>query len=99
MKIMVMKRSGKRLLMSDRRAVIFQKMGVAFEDSQPVKKRPLPQIKSIFETLMDAAEEAGEKGICVADVLGNEKPKRRRYRRRDMEAEENAYNPRKRANS
>jgi len=89
MKIMVMKRSGKRLFLSDRRAAIFQKMGIAYEDFQPVVKRPLPQSKSIFESLIDAAEEAGDKGICVADVLGHDKPKRRRYRRRDMVAEEN----------
>jgi hypothetical protein len=73
MKTMVMKRSGKRLFLSDRRAAIFKKMGVAYEDSQPVIKRPLIE-------------------AMPAEVEMEQEPQRprsrRRYKRRDMEAEE-----------
>lgn len=76
MKTMIMKRSGKRLVVSDRKAAIYVLMGIAFEDLQPVVKVPLVKTKPIEEPEPDPRPEP-------------QKPiKRRRYRRRDMRAEE-----------
>lgn len=77
MKTMIMKRSGKRLVVSDRKAAIYVLMGIAFEDLQPVVKAPLVKTKPIEKPEPDPE-------------LGPQKPtRRRRYRRRDMDAEDN----------
>ena len=95
MKTMIMKRSGKRLVVSDRKAAIYLLMGIAFEDLKPVVKRSIDKLldqkpaESIFDQILDAAVEAGDDGICVADVLDEKPRQKRRYRRRDMRAEGN----------
>jgi hypothetical protein len=87
MKTMIMKRSGKRLLVSDRKAAIYMLMGIAFEDLKPVVKKVVP-VKSIFDEILDAGEAAGDRGISLADALDDKPKQKRRYRRRDMRAEE-----------
>lgn len=77
MKTMIMKRSGKRLVVSDRKAAIYTLMGIAFEDLQPVVKVPLVKVPQVKTKPIEESEPEPQKPTS-----------RRRYRRRDMRAEE-----------
>lgn len=78
MKIIRMRRSGRRLEVSDRKAALLVRIGAATEEP-PVVKKPLPQ-EAIEPATPAEVEEISEK-------QQEKKPTRRRYRRRDMEAE------------
>lgn len=71
MKVMVMKRSGRRICVSDSKAEKLVRMHVAYEDDEIVIKKPL----------IVAAEEKEQDPIPAPR-------KKRRYRRRDMIAED-----------
>lgn len=72
MQIIKMRKTGKRLAVSDRKAGLFVRMGVADLLDKPVVKQPLPADP-------DPIDQGSEP---------EDKPIRRRYRRRDMDAEE-----------
>ncbi len=93
MKIVTMKKSGKRLALSDRRAALFVKMGIARVDEDIVVKSAVPSTVSAGGTEEEPTEPEEEptEPEDTADDAKTAKPKTRKqrnYKRRDMQAEE-----------
>lgn len=88
MPIIRMRRSGKRLSVNDHRAALFAKMGIAvIEDGIPVVKEPVTVIPPAEPEEIAPDPQEPEEQSADEDQEGS-KPKKRRYRRRDMWAEE-----------
>lgn len=86
MKIVIMKKSRRRLALSDRRAALFVKMGIARVDEDIVVKAAIPAATSA-----DEAEEELPESEDAGNDTETAKPKTRKqrnYKRRDMQAEE-----------
>lgn len=84
MRIVKMARSHKRIALRDKQAAAFVRIGLAiYDDERLVVKDPLPAIVEAVNAHLDQPPE-------FHLPMEEEKPKRsRRYRRRDMDAEEN----------